>query len=100
MSPRTAELAKGEPFAMSDIRRTKHEDDGSLLNSFIHFALHADEHPLLRHFHTRTKETRSGGRLLDAYREQGLLGRLRAEALEPSARQPIASYSRTCGVVI
>lgn len=52
------ELASKEPFAMPGMWRTWKEPDGTIANSFTHFTLNADEHPLLRRFHKPGDEKR------------------------------------------
>lgn len=52
------ELASGEPFGMPGMWRTWTEEDGTDINTFNHFTLNADEHPLLRRFHRPGKEKR------------------------------------------
>jgi putative SOS response-associated peptidase YedK len=46
------ELASKEPFGLPGMWRTWEEEDGSITNSFTHFTLNANEHPLLRRFHS------------------------------------------------
>jgi len=52
------ELATGQPFGMPGMWRTWEDEDGSIINTFTHFTLNADEHPLLRRFHRPGKEKR------------------------------------------
>lgn len=52
------ELASGEPFGMPGMWRTWTEEDGTVINTFNHFTLNADEHPLLRRCHRPGKEKR------------------------------------------
>lgn len=51
-------LASGEPFGLPGMWRTWEETDGSIANSFTHFTLNSDEHPLLRRFHRPNEENR------------------------------------------
>jgi putative SOS response-associated peptidase YedK len=51
-------LASGEPFGMPGMWRTWEEEDGTVTQSFNHFTLNADEHPLLRRFHRPGHEKR------------------------------------------
>lgn len=46
------ELASEEPFGLPGMWRTWEEEDGSITNSFTHFTLNANEHPLLKRFHS------------------------------------------------
>lgn len=52
------ELASQEPMGLPGMWRTWEEEDGSVLNSFTHFTLNSDEHPLLRRFHRPGEEKR------------------------------------------
>ncbi|MBA5686321.1 SOS response-associated peptidase family protein [Rugamonas apoptosis] len=52
------ELASKEPFAMPGMWRTWEEPDGTVMNSFTHFTLNADAHPLLNRFHEPNEEKR------------------------------------------
>lgn len=52
------ELASGEPFGMPGMWRTWEEPDGSVINTFTHFTLNADDHHLLNRFHRAGKEKR------------------------------------------
>ena len=46
------ELASGEPFGLPGMWRTWEEADGSIINTFTHFTLNANDHPLLNRFHS------------------------------------------------
>ena len=46
------ELASGEPFGLPGMWRTWEEEDGSIVNTFTHFTLIANDHPLLNRFHS------------------------------------------------
>ncbi|CAN7408358.1 SOS response-associated peptidase family protein [Duganella sp. LjRoot269] len=52
------ELAAREPIALPGMWRTWQEEDGTITNSFTHFTLNADEHPLLKRFHRPGEEKR------------------------------------------
>ena len=52
------ELASKEPFGLPGMWRTWEEEDGTITNSFTHFTLNADEHPLLNRFHRPNEEKR------------------------------------------
>lgn len=52
------ELAGGEPMGLPGMWRTWQEEDGTVTNSFTHFTLNSDEHPLLRRFHRPGEEKR------------------------------------------
>ncbi|MYM30668.1 hypothetical protein GTP58_20250 [Duganella sp. CY15W] len=45
------ELASGEPFGLPGMWRTWEDKDGTVKNTFNHFTLNANEHPLLKRFH-------------------------------------------------
>jgi putative SOS response-associated peptidase YedK len=51
-------LASGEPFGLPGMWRAWEEEDGTITNSFTHFTLNSDEHPLLRRFHRPNEEKR------------------------------------------
>lgn len=46
------ELASGEPFGLPGMWRTWEEKDGTVHNTFTHFTLNANDHPLLKRFHS------------------------------------------------
>jgi putative SOS response-associated peptidase YedK len=50
--------ADKEPFGLPGMWRTWEEEDGTIANSFTHFTLNADDHPLLRRFHRPNEEKR------------------------------------------
>lgn len=52
------ELADKTPFAMPGMWRTWTEEDGTVVNTFTHFTLNADDHPLLSRFHEPDVEKR------------------------------------------
>lgn len=52
------ELASKEPMGLPGMWRTWQEEDGTVANSFMHFTLNSDEHPLLRRFHRPGEEKR------------------------------------------
>lgn len=52
------ELAHAEPIGLPGMWRTWQEKDGSITNSFTHFTLNADDHPLLKRFHRPGEEKR------------------------------------------
>lgn len=52
------ELADKTPFAMPGLWRTWTKDDGTEFNTFTHFTLNADDHPLLSRFHEPDVEKR------------------------------------------
>lgn len=52
------EVASKEPIGLPGMWRTWQEVDGTVTNSFTHFTLNADEHPLLRRFHRPGEEKR------------------------------------------
>lgn len=52
------ELASKKPFGLPGMWRTWEEEDGTISNSFTHFTLNADDHPLLRRFHRPNEEKR------------------------------------------
>jgi putative SOS response-associated peptidase YedK len=52
------ELAGAEPIGLPGMWRSWEEKDGSIANSFTHFTLNADDHPLLRRFHRPGEEKR------------------------------------------
>lgn len=52
------ELACAEPIGLPGMWRTWQEKDGSTTNSFTHFTLNADDHPLLKRFHRPGEEKR------------------------------------------
>jgi len=52
------ELADAEPIGLPGMWRTWEENDGTITNSFTHFTLNADDHPLLRRFHRQGEEKR------------------------------------------
>lgn len=52
------ELASKEPIGMPGMWRTWQEEDGTITNSFTHFTLNADHHPLLQRFHRPGEEKR------------------------------------------
>lgn len=45
-------LASHEPFGLPGMWRTWKEEDGSIVNTFTHFTLDANDHPLLKRFHS------------------------------------------------
>ncbi|WP_373987789.1 SOS response-associated peptidase family protein [Duganella sp. BuS-21] len=45
-------LASGEPFGLPGMWRTWEEEDGTVVHTFNHFTLNANEHPLLKRFHS------------------------------------------------
>ncbi|MFS2004145.1 SOS response-associated peptidase family protein [Duganella sp. CT11-25] len=51
-------LANKEPMGLPGMWRTWQEEDGTVTNSFTHFTLNSDEHPLLRRFHRPGEEKR------------------------------------------
>lgn len=52
------ELAGAEPIGLPGMWRSWQEKDGSTTNSFTHFTLNADDHPLLKRFHRAGEEKR------------------------------------------
>jgi putative SOS response-associated peptidase YedK len=52
------ELAQSQPIGLPGMWRTWQEQDGTVTNSFTHFTLNADDHPLLRRFHRPGEEKR------------------------------------------
>lgn len=52
------ELAGAEPIGLPGMWRTWEEKDGTITNSFTHFTLNADDHPLLKRFHRPGEEKR------------------------------------------
>lgn len=52
------EAANKEPLGLPGMWRTWQEEDGTVTNSFTHFTLNADDHPLLSRFHRPGEEKR------------------------------------------
>jgi putative SOS response-associated peptidase YedK len=52
------EKAAKEPMGLPGMWRTWQAEDGTVSNSFTHFTLNADEHPLLKKFHRPGEEKR------------------------------------------
>ena len=46
------ELASGEPFGLPGLWRTWEEKDGTIKHTFTHFTLNANDHALLKRFHS------------------------------------------------
>lgn len=66
------ETANREPMGLPGMWRTWQEEDGTVTNSFTHFTLNADEHPLLKRFHRPGEEKRGIAILLPEHYDDWL----------------------------